>query len=79
MQITRGIFQAFAMAILSAIVYIWFFIEETQRTLPIVFLVSLLVLLSVEYVREGFSQKKSKASHDTKQDEVNAKQYFFFF
>ena len=73
MQITRGIFQALATAILGAIVYVWFFIEESLRTMPLIVLVSLFVLLSLEYVREGFSQKKSQASHDIKEDEVNTK------
>jgi hypothetical protein len=50
------------MAILVAIVLVWFFIEESERTIPIVLLISLFVLLSFEYVREGVSQKKSKAS-----------------
>ena len=68
MQITRGIFQAIATIIMAAIAYVWFFIEETERPIPIVILASLLVLLSFEYVREGFSQKKTKASHDTKEN-----------
>ncbi len=62
MHITRDIFQPVAMAILVAIVLIWFFIEESERTIPIILLISLFVLLSFEYVREGVSQKKSKAS-----------------
>ena len=58
---------------MGAIVYVWFFIEESERTIPIIILVSLFVLLSLEYVREGFSQKKSQATQDIKEDEVNTK------
>ena len=58
MQISRGVFQTLAMIILGAIVYIWLFIE-TEKTILIAILVSFFVILSVEYIREGISQKKT--------------------
>jgi len=64
LHITRGLFRILATVIFGAIAYVWFLVEETQRTIPLILLVSLFVLLSLEYVREGFSQKKSKASPD---------------
>ncbi|UCE43407.1 MAG: hypothetical protein JSV57_03305 [Candidatus Bathyarchaeota archaeon] len=67
MQISRALFQTLATAILGAIAYVWFFVEEALRPILMVILISLFVLLSVEYVREGFSQKKSKANHDIKE------------
>lgn len=59
MYMTRGIFQTLAGVIFAAIVYFWIFLEESQRTIPIFVLVLLFILLSVEYVREGFSHKKT--------------------
>jgi len=64
LHITRDLFQILATAILGAIACVWFLVEEPQRTIPLIILVSLFVLLSLEYVREGFSQKKSEASPD---------------
>jgi len=59
MRITRGIFQISALVIMGLIVYVWLFIEESEKTIPTVVLVSLFILLSVEYIREGLPQKKS--------------------
>jgi MFS superfamily sulfate permease-like transporter len=58
MRITRDIFQISALVIMGLIVYVWLFIEESEKTIPTVVLVSLFILLSVEYIREGLSQKK---------------------
>ena len=66
MRIPRGVFQILGTAIMVAIAYVWLFIE-TERTILIVVLVSFFVLLSLEYIREGFSQVKSR------KDEVNTK------
>lgn len=59
MYISRGIFQAVSYIIFGAIVWIWFFVEETERIVPIVFLVLLFIVLSFEYLRQGYSTKKS--------------------
>jgi len=58
MRITRDIFQISALVIMGLIVYVWLFIEESEKTIPTVVLVSLFILLSVEYIREGLFQKK---------------------
>lgn len=58
MKLSWGTFQALALALLGAIAFVWFFIEDDERTLPIILLVSLFVLLSLEYIREGLSPKK---------------------
>ncbi len=59
MYISRGIFQVLSYIIFGAIVWIWFFVEESERTIPIVFLVLLFIALSFEYLRQGYSIKKS--------------------
>lgn len=59
MRIPRGVFQILGTVIMVAIAYVWLFIE-TERTMLIIILVSLVVLLSLEYIREGFSQVKSR-------------------
>lgn len=56
---SRGVFQTSAMLIMGALVYVWLFFSESERTIPTVVLVSLFILLSLEYIREGFSQKKT--------------------
>ena len=66
MRIPRGVFQILGTVIMAAIAYVWLFIE-TERTMLIVILVSLFVLLSLEYIREGYSQKKSRLGQNTKQ------------
>ena len=43
-----------------AIGYVLFYIEEPDKTTLIIFLASLFILLSVEYLREGFEQKKHR-------------------
>jgi len=57
MRITRGVFQISAL-IMGALAYVWLFLSESEKTIPTVALVSLFILLSLEYIREGFSQKK---------------------
>ena len=58
MYISRGVFQALAGILMGAIVCVWVFFEDSARTISIIILVFFFVLLSLEYVREGFSQKK---------------------
>ena len=58
MHMSRDVFQILAMVILGTLVYIWFFFSESEKTIPIVVLISLFILLSLEYIREGFSKKK---------------------
>jgi hypothetical protein len=62
MHMSRGIFQTLAVLIIGAIAYVWLFVEGLEKTISIVFLVSLFILLSSEYIREGFSQKKPEPS-----------------
>lgn len=59
MRLSRGIFQTLAGLIFGAIVYVWVFFEESERTISIAILVLLFVLLSLEYIREGFSHTKA--------------------
>jgi hypothetical protein len=58
MRITRGVFQTLGWVIMGTLAYVWLFLSESEKTIPTVALVSLFILLSLEYVREGFSQKK---------------------
>jgi len=64
MHMSRGVFQTLAMIILGTLVYVWFFFSESEKTIPIVVLVSLFILLSLEYIREGFSQKKLRLARN---------------
>jgi len=43
---------------MGAIVCVWVFLEDSARTISIVILILFFLLLSLEYVREGFSQRK---------------------
>ncbi len=58
MHIGRSVFQAVAGLLMAAIVGVWVFLEDSARIISIVILVSFFLLLSLEYVREGFSQEK---------------------
>lgn len=69
MKLSWGIFQVLALVLLGGIVYVWFFFEDDERTLPIILLVSLFILLSLEYIREGLSPKKPATI--SRKDEVD--------
>ena len=58
MRITRGVFLTLGWVIMGALAYVWLFFSDSEKTIPTVALVSLFILLSLEYIREGFSQKK---------------------
>ena len=66
MHMSRDVFQTLAMVILGAIVCVWFSTEGSDRTMLIVVLVLLFIILSVEYVREGFAQRKSLPNRNIK-------------
>jgi asparagine N-glycosylation enzyme membrane subunit Stt3 len=58
MYISRGVFQALAGLLMGAIVCVWVFLEDSARIISIVILVLFFVILSLEYVREGFSERR---------------------
>jgi len=58
MHLSRGVFQTCAMIIMGVLVYVWLFFSEPERTILTAVLVSLFILLSLEYIREGFTKKK---------------------
>jgi hypothetical protein len=62
MYMTRSVFQTLAMLILGGIVYVWLFLEESARTIPIVILILLFVLLSLYYLREGYVHADKRPS-----------------
>jgi len=58
MRMTRGVFLTLGWVIMGALAYVWLFLSDSEKTIPTVALVLLFILLSLEYIREGFSQKK---------------------
>ncbi|TET20702.1 hypothetical protein E3J74_01915 [Candidatus Bathyarchaeota archaeon] len=66
MRIARGVFLTLGWVIMGALAYVWLFTEGSDRTILIVVLVSLFIILSVEYVREGFAQRKSLPNKNIK-------------
>lgn len=58
MYIGRSVFQALAGILMGAIVGVWVFLEDSARIISIVILALFFVILSLEYVREGFSERK---------------------
>lgn len=58
MHLSRGVFQICAMIIMGVLVYVWLFFSEPERTILTAVLVSLFILLSLGYIREGFTKKK---------------------
>jgi len=58
--IPRPLFLTLGSLMMVAIGYVLFYIGEPDKTTLIIFLASLFILLSVEYLREGFEQKKHR-------------------
>ena len=48
------------MVIMAAIAYVWFFVEESERIISLLMLATLFAILSLEYIREGVSTRKSQ-------------------
>jgi len=58
MRITRRVFLTLGWIMMGALTYVLLFFSDSEKTIPTVVLVSLFILLSLEYIREGFHKKK---------------------
>ena len=58
MLIPRGLFLTLGSLTMVGIGYVWFYIEGPTKTTLMMFLALFFILLSVEYLREGFEQKR---------------------
>lgn len=58
MRITRRVFLTLGWIMMGALTYVLLFFSDSEKIIPTVVLVSLFILLSLEYIREGFHKKK---------------------